>query len=300
MLMRYFAKLKQSNMIHIATVHWQSEHWIDVQLDYLARNISEPFRVYAWLNDVPGDYRRKFHYVNTEPVSDHAVKLNILADLIYFDSNRHDDLIIFLDGDAFPIGDVISFARKKLEKEPLVAVQRLENDGDLQPHPCFCVATVGFWKRIGGDWKSGYKWDNSQGKPVTDVGGNLLGLLRREKVDWHPMLRSNRINLHPLWFGIYEGLIYHHGAAFRHPLSRIDSQKARADARGTWRWPLVVTLNRLAGTYPGSERRLWQRGLWLFNPLRSLEKQAAQRNRDLINRVFKGLRNDPEFYREFI
>ena len=287
-------------MIHIATVHWQSEHWIDVQLSYLARNISQPFRVYAWLNNVPGDHCRKFHYVNTESVSDHAVKLNILADLIYFDSNRHDDLIIFLDGDAFPIGDVIAFARQKLEKQQLVAVQRLENNGDLQPHPCFCVTTVGFWKRIGGDWKQGYEWNNSQGEPVTDVGGNLLGLLRREKVDWHPMLRSNRINLHPLWFGIYEGLIYHHGAAFRQPLSRIDIAKASADARRTWRWPLVAMLKRLTGTSPGSDRRPWQRDLWLFNPQRSLEKQATQRNRDLLDRIFKGLRSDPEFYREFV
>lgn len=286
-------------MIYVTTVHWQSENWIDFQLGYLGRNISEPFRVYAWLNDVRGDHRHKFHYVNTESVPDHAIKLNILADLIYFDSDRQDDLIIFLDGDAFPIGDVIAFARQKLEKVPLIAVQRLENNGDLQPHPCFCLTTVGFWKRIGGDWKPGYMWDNSQGEPVTDVGGNLLGLLRREKVEWYPMRRSNRINLHPLWFGIYEGLIYHHGAAFRDPLSRIDIQNARVEARGTRRWPLAATLNRLACTYPGSQRQLWQRGFWPVNPQRSLERLAAQRNRDLSHRVFKSLSNDPKFYREF-
>jgi hypothetical protein len=280
-------------MIHIATVHWQDESWIDVQLGYLKRNITEPFRVYAWLNGVPGDHRHKFHYVNTERVQAHATKLNILADLIYFDSDRSDDLIIFLDGDAFPIGDVIGFAREKLREYPLIAVQRLENNGDLQPHPCFCLTTVGFWKRIGGDWNLGYEWEDPQGKPMSDVGGNLLGILRREKLDWYPLRRTNRVNLHPLWFGIYAGQIYHHGAAFRAPLSRIDLRRVAEEARGTWRWQIAAIINWL--TPPG---RLG-RGLQRLNPVRALENRAVQGNRKLNARVFSSLRNDPEFYREF-
>jgi hypothetical protein len=278
-------------MIHIATVHWQDESWIDVQLGYLTRNITEPFRVYAWLNDVPGDHRHKFHYVNTERVQAHATKLNILADLIYFDSDRCDDLIIFLDGDAFPVGDVIGFAREKLREYPLIAVQRLENNGDLQPHPCFCLTTVGFWKQIGGDWKLGYEWKDQQGKPMSDVGGNLLGILQRENLDWYPLRRTNRVDLHPLWFGMYAGIIYHHGAAFRTPLSRVDYRSAAEEARGTWRWPLAMVINRLA-----SRRLRW---LQRLNPVRSLENRAAQRNRKMNARVFSSLRDNPEFFREF-
>src|ERR1700675_1522813 len=145
-------------MIHICTVHWKDERWINVQLEYLRRNITESFRLYAWLNDVPGDHRAKYHYVNTEPVESHAIKLNLLADMIYFDSDRDRDLLVFLDGDAFPIGDVIGFVRKRLASYSLVAVQRRENNGDIQPHPCFCATTVGFWKEIGGDWKQGHTW----------------------------------------------------------------------------------------------------------------------------------------------
>ena len=279
-------------MINIATVHWQDERWIDVQLDYLRRKITSPFRVYAWLNDIPGDHRHKFHYVNTEWVRQHAIKLNILADLIYFDSNRDDDLIFFLDGDAFPIGDVVGFVRERLEKYPLVAVQRLENNGDLQPHPCFCATTVGFWKRIGGNWNPGHTWQNPQGNPVTDVGGNLLGILQRENVDWYPMHRSNRVNLHSLWFGIYEGVIYHHGGAFRVPLSRIDKQHAAAEAKDTWRWPLMLFIDRIAGL----DRSLrWFKHL---SPVRSLEKRIIRRSSGLNAQMFQKLRSDPEFYRE--
>jgi hypothetical protein len=274
-------------MIHIATVHWRDESWIDVQLGYLRRNVTEPFQIYAWLNEVPGDHRHKFHYVNTEAVKQHAVKLNILANLICFDSNRADDLIMFLDGDAFPIGDIVPFVRQKLQQYPLVAVQRLENNGDIQPHPCFCVTTVGFWKRIGGDWKQGYAWKDRQGKPVTDVGGNLLGILRREEVDWYPMHRSNRVNLHPLWFGIYDGVIYHHGAAFRSPHSRIDFAIVAAEAKGTWRWPLVAIISRVT-----------RRGRW-FQLRRALTYRVVRQSRQLSTQMFENLRNDPEFYRQF-
>ena len=41
------------------------------------------------------------------------------------------------------------------------------------------------------------------GEPVTDVGGNLLRALERTETPWTPLLRSNRVNPHPLWFGIY-------------------------------------------------------------------------------------------------
>jgi hypothetical protein len=278
---------KLANMIHVATVHWQDNRWIDVQLEYLKRHINEPFRVYAWLNEVPGDHRQKFHYVSTEAIRQHAIKLNVLADLIYFDSNRGEDIIIFLDGDAFPIGDIIGRARQKLAEHPLVAVQRLENNGDPQPHPCFCVTTVEFWKRIGGDWKEGYMWNDPQGRLTTDVGGNLLGILKRQGIDWYPMLRSNRTNLHPLWFGIYDGLIYHHGAGFRAPISRIDEQNAATKATKTWRSPLANMIGRID---PDRQRR------WLQ---RALEKDAVRQNRELSAQIFNSLRNDTEFYRKF-
>jgi hypothetical protein len=36
------------------------------------------------------------------------------------------------------------------------------------------------------------------------------------------MLRSNKRDLHPLWFGVYENLVNHHGAGFRKPAMRTD------------------------------------------------------------------------------
>jgi glycosyltransferase involved in cell wall biosynthesis len=212
-------------MIHIVTAHWRSDRWIDIQLKYLYQNITRPFKIYAFLTGLSGEHRGKYYYSSIEPIESHSIKLNLLADMAYLHADGEDDWLMFIDGDAFPIGDVISFGSEKLGSWPLLAIQRWENCGDIQPHPSFCLTTIGFWQAIGGDWKQGHQWRNARGELVTDVGGNLLKALQDRDVDWYPMLRSNKRDLHPLWFGIYEDLIYHHGAGFRFPISRFDIHK---------------------------------------------------------------------------
>ena len=71
-------------MLHIATVHWRSEKWIDIQLRFLRRHLTCPYRVYAFLNEIPAANRGKFFYSSVEPIREHAVKLNALADVIAF------------------------------------------------------------------------------------------------------------------------------------------------------------------------------------------------------------------------
>src|SRR5271155_1339802 len=100
-------------MVHVATVHWQNEGWIDIQLRYLNRHISEAFRVYAFLNGIPEIHRAKYFYSSCEPLREHAVKLNALAETIGKSSGDDGDVIIFLDGDAFPIADILPLVRGK-------------------------------------------------------------------------------------------------------------------------------------------------------------------------------------------
>src|SRR5207253_11338766 len=107
------------------------------------------------------------------------------------------------------------FLNAALARAPLVAVRRVENAGEPQPHPCFCVTTVGTWRRLPGDWTAGPTWRGAVGGRTTDVGGNLLRRLEASKTPWIAMLRSNRRNLDALYFGVYEDIVYHHGAGFR-------------------------------------------------------------------------------------
>jgi hypothetical protein len=202
-------------MIHVLTVHWRFDFWVDVQLAHLRRYLRDPFRTYAFCDGTKRDHSAQFDYCAPQKgVVDHATKLNALA-AVACERADDADVLVFCDSDAFPVRDITQYVRDGLARWPLVAVQRLENAGDMQPHPCFALTTAGFWRKIGGDWRSGPTWTNAFGQVVTDVGANLLRALARDKVEWGKMLRSNRSELHPLLFSLYDGVVYHHGAGSR-------------------------------------------------------------------------------------
>jgi hypothetical protein len=188
---------------------------------------------------------------------------------------------MFVDGDAFPIAPLDRWLDRTLERHPLAAVRRDENNGDRQPHPCFCVTTVGFWNDIDGDWQEGTTtWLDNAGREVSDVGGALLGNLEARQVDWLPLLRSNVVDLHPLLFGVYADIVYHHGAGFRRPILRVD------------------TKNRdLRGTLPTGARGLVARA-WRSVRLRA-RRAKASRTQALAEEVFARIQNDPDFVYEF-
>jgi hypothetical protein len=282
-------------MIHVATTFWNDPQWIDIQLGYLNIHIAEDFRVYAFLNGFDTTpHRSKFFYASTEILGEHAVKLNLLADVIISHKQSDDDLILFIDGDAFPIGDIAGFARAALADFPLLAVQRLENDGEMHPHPCFCMTTVGFWRRLGGDWKEGFQWKDIRGEMVTDVGGNLLGQLNRAGIRWLPLHRSNRVNLHPLWFAVYHNLVYHHGAGFVEKLCRKDGKDAYDLATLTSSQRIQAQiLNRIT----------YRRGFgWMrrFSPTEQRAEAQLRHTRFLHAEMMESLKHDPTFYRRFI
>ena len=196
-------------MFHVITVHWYDDKWIEPQLRYLERFVPE-HRVYASLNGIDAKWNERFFYAADLP-GKHTPKLNALAEI----AREHaapGDYFLFLDGDAFPIAPVTPDI---LDGFQLVAMRRDENLGQQQPHPAFAITPVDFWFEIGGDWRQGYTWTASNGEQITDGGGNLLGILTEKNIPWKPLLRSNTVDLDPLWFGIYGDVVYHHGAGFR-------------------------------------------------------------------------------------
>jgi len=283
-------------MLHVATVHWRTARWIDPQLRYLERHLPHPYRVYAFLNDVPGDHARRFFWTSTEPIEDHATKLDLLADAIARDADA-DDALVFVDGDAFPIAPIAPLLSERLERHRLIAVRRDENNGDVQPHPCFCVTTVGFWHELGASWRSGRTWPDLQGKLVTDVGGELLGALEDGGVDWHPLVRVNAVDFHPVLFGLYgeeehAALVYHHGAAFRTGLTRADSLRPDlVAAYGTRRSRLI--------------RRLPKRGLGgavreRLDPERRLRRRLRASIEAQSLRILSRIDRDEDFWSDLL
>lgn len=112
------------------------------------------------------------------------------------------------------------------DTQQVIAVQRLENLGDIQPHPSFCAAKAGLWRQLQPDWSRGYEWTNDLGMSVTDVGGGVLKALDQSGTSRQPLVRRNRVNYHPLWFGVYglpkgPAVVYHHGAGSRARSARV-------------------------------------------------------------------------------
>jgi hypothetical protein len=276
-------------MLHVVTVHWQDERWIDPQLRFLERNAGE-HRVYASLNGIDPAWKPRFSFAE-DLEGTHPEKLNDLARIVR-EQASDDDLLLFLDGDAFPIAPVTA---DLLGGTPLAAVRRDENLGQTQPHPCFCLTTVGFWFEIDGDWDQGFTWTASNGEELTDAGGNLLGILQARGIDWRPLLRSNRVNLDPLWFGIYDDVAYHHGAGFRPPVSLLQTRPAAEYRRA------AVSAAKIPASIPlvGRAERSVRFRIARRRAERSVEA-SAQQSQTLSDEVFEWIQADDEFFRRFL
>jgi len=284
-------------MIHVATVHWMSDRWIDLQLEYLRRNLDRPYRVYADLEGVDPRHRERFDVATDLGAIPHAQKLNALAELIAEQADPADTLV-FLDGDAFPIAPAGGLIEERLAAYPLTAIRRDESLGDVQPHPSFCATTVGFWQDLGGDWSRGpeWTWKNALGWTVEDVGGKLLWQLNERGIEWSPLLRTNAGKVHPLLFGIYEHRIYHHGAGFRPVFERTDRNLAGKQP------PVPASLAGEPPTAPLAKLRWKLRAkLWYWTKKRGVarrEERITRRNLDLSEQVFAMIESDRDFFRK--
>lgn len=282
-------------MIFVATVHWADPKWIWPQRRGLASQLGEPFRVYANLEGIDTQFDGQFDRV-TRSGGSHPDKLNDLAEAISRDA-RASDVLIFLDGDAFPVRPLDTWVTELLSDHPLAAIRRDENAGDIQPHPCFCVTTVGFWRDIAGDWRPG-AWVTSEGAQANDTGGMLLATLEERSISWRPILRSNSINLHPVLYGLYEARIYHHGAGFRPPIARVDDRKVAVFDNEEY----LVLRTRAHGKSIKDVRprhvpqlvRLVRDGVGA-RKLRSYIRSESRRSSQIYDQICA----DPEFYRRF-
>ena len=272
-------------MIYIATVHHKNPFWVNTQLKFIKKNFSEEYKTYAYL-DSGKQLNKEFEDSNFSGINkEEFKKFDVVIDSInkaggaaqhsqrlkklykeIFKVAKDEDIIIFLDSDALLINPTIcNFIHQKLRQHELIGVQRLENTGDKHPHPMFCVATVKTWKKIhklsnGNIWGMAYSGGINHN---SEIGGVLLNVLNRNNIKWYKMKRSNTVNYHDVFFGIYDNLIYHHGGGSRGMRCRHDYQK-----------------------YGGAE-----------NYIKSPEyKKVLQSNKRILNDID----NNENFYKQFI
>src|SRR5215210_6124730 len=122
-------------MIHIATVHFRTDRWIDLQLERLARWLDRPYRLYAYLDGDAAAHAARFdEVVLPDERVGHWKKLDELGAAICAQAGP-DDVLLFLDGDAFPVAALGEPLERMLAAHPLAAIRRTENFGDPFPHP---------------------------------------------------------------------------------------------------------------------------------------------------------------------
>jgi len=256
-------------MINIATIHHETPKFMKIQKEYLEKTTSSEFRVYCGTSHLtPTVDHYKFVDFSDYISDQHWERLDCLASTICEEA-ADEDLLVFMDSDAFPIIDWVDRVNSVLEDYPIVAIVRRENpekllaEEDLNyPHPCFCVTTVGFWKEHQLSWKL----DPPTG--AQSAGVVLHRKLRDLNIDWGALIRSNAINIHPLYFGIYGGVIYHHGAGNREVYDSID----------IWDRPLLGNTVDLDLRYPS----------------------IPKFNTKLSNLVFSEIEQDENFIRTFL
>ena len=304
-------------MIYFITIHWKIKSWIYTQLEYIHNYTPEPYRIYCLSTGIDfRDYSDKFFFIQDTEVESHVCKINFLAKKICAVGNN-DDLLIFIDGDAFPIAHYLPFIKKKIEKHKLIAIRRDENRGDNFPHPSFCATTIKFWKDIKGTWAY-HKIKNSQGFLVNDAGTKLLLILQKNNINWYPMLRTNEKNLHPVFYGIYEKIIYHHVAGYRKPFVRDDFRRIGLDKKNLiriYRRILLILLGSKFVSYNKSKltstikklvstlnRTIVRKIVLMLKSTRYIKDRNAieLENEKISKKIINKIQNNDKFYEIFM
>lgn len=212
-------------MIHILTIHFK-DNWVDIQREQLKKHMKCDYKVYTRLGENYDTHKHKFDGA-LDGKGHWTQSMGLLTKFIHKNAKK-DDIVLLLDSDAFPIADMGNFLQEKLDMYPFVSCQEPEHERDTTrkiPHPMFMSfkaehileGDIEFYlSRILDIHDTGTWWDG------------LIDWLKKNKYEYYPIERSNKVNLHPLYYGVYGDLIYHHWAGSRKMITRPDRRRAKA------------------------------------------------------------------------
>jgi len=305
-------------MIHIATVHYQTEKWIDIQLKYLNKHIHEPFKVYAVLNNIDKIHFNKFYFATDFESAfangdyNHSDKLDFLTKQIIKEGGD-EDIIIFLDSDAFPIGNLMPSLKELIKKHQLIGVRvnKLIKD---RPHRSFVATTIGVWEKIDGGWigdvaQYNPHTVNNEPRRLNNVGNQLS----KHNIDWYPIIRTNTKDIHPLFYGIYGDMIYHHGCGSRNQISTYDKMATINFGQNNLlnflklKWLILTNrhtttpnattfdLKKLKSFHNFEKKYLREKSWW-----KKRKQSIIKTNINISQNILAEIKNNEKFYKKFI
>lgn len=154
---------------------------------------------------------------------DRSLHKNAIQRVIeYFRANEYDSYCL-LDSDCFPISKNWPMKlRNHLTENGLwyASVSRVEN-GETFPHPAAQFINKEYIHDSIFDYQEDVvSTDLNTGETFRDTGTCNQKRDSEGKMIWYSLLRTNRVNVHPLLCGIYGDYFYHHGMGSRWPKNR--------------------------------------------------------------------------------
>jgi|ETNmetMinimDraft_4_1059912.scaffolds.fasta_scaffold33983_2 hypothetical protein len=218
-------------MIHIITVNWTTDKWVDIQLDSFKKWINTPFKVYTRFGNmnekIYNEHKDKYFCCLQGKVGEksHATdgRREILS--VVRGNLSEEDIIMVIDSDAFLIND-ISKLINKLESHPFIAAEEPNHEVDITfrtPHPMFYLFPAEYLLKGSLDWNMSHSISNAKSRG--NWWGGILNWMDENNIEYYPIRRTNVVNLHPLYFAIYEDVIYHHWAGSRRMITAPDRRR---------------------------------------------------------------------------
>jgi hypothetical protein len=197
--------------------------WLRLQDQFIESNTaSYDFAVY--LNGVKDkELYKKYEIVgiNDDPpkesILSHRSALRAIID--FFKSSPGYESYCILDSDCFPVrkGWYYDLHNIVIERgKKFAAVVRFEN-GETFPHPCAMLIPADYLYEGIIDFSDDDLTAHSNiidGTPIRDT-GSCNSFYAGSQFVGHPLVRTNAVNAHPIFAGIYGDLFYHHGLGSR-------------------------------------------------------------------------------------
>lgn len=196
----------------------RNPEWCDLQTKFLAKT-TQNYNLVACLNRVPSTDIKGYDIIksfnNSKPSNflemskDHCRGLNVLLE--EFKTNTCYKYLLILDSDCFPVRTWQErlLARMNEKHKKAAAAIRFENLTAF-PHP-----SVFFITREALD----EPWFNiTIGKSTNLLFDEIHDTCAGLPIDkFYPLIRTNEWNPHPVFFGIYGHMFYHHACGSREP-----------------------------------------------------------------------------------
>jgi hypothetical protein len=275
------------------------EALLRLHLDRIERHTTVPYRIYAATPRVTDTARALLaarpdvEVIATPPATDrgsreHAHHLDALVPHALADGADH---LATMDLDAFPVVDGWHDVLLDPAPAPGVAgILRRENGDTVLLHPsCLLLPTATLRAHPttfspDTDGTPEFRAFLRAHHQAADTGIRIALMLEQQRIPTRPVLRTNRVDLHPLIAGIYGDAVFHLGAGGRASLFRRDLATSRVH-----RWTSPVERVPV-----GSGRLRDVKRAALEAVRRPAERRLIAANAAAADRARRWLRQDPD------